>query len=134
MVKYFREEIKVTLTQLPNVDIHRTTYPSNNFDIVAADQVLEHVYFPHLVIMEIRRILKPGGIAIITTCGFNPVHGSGPFYDYWRFMTDGLKTLSLPFSEVLQCGSWGTSKVIEIRARVSIPVIRNLNPFLKNKL
>lgn len=36
-------------------------------DVVVATAVLEHVNEPGLMVREIKRILKPGGIAIITT-------------------------------------------------------------------
>ncbi len=93
------------------VDLHHIPYASESFDVVAADQVLEHVIFPQLMMLEIHRVLKPGGIAIFTTIAYNPLHEGRKWHDYWRFMVDGLLTLSLPFKNVPLCGSWGNQSI-----------------------
>ncbi len=98
------------------VDLHHIPYASESFDVVAADQVLEHVIFPQQVMLEIHRVLKPGGIAILTTIAYNPLHEGGKWHDYWRFMVDGMLTLSLPFKNVPLCGSWGNANAISSRA------------------
>lgn len=40
-------------------------YPDNSFDRVVAVHVLEHIYQPHLVIKELSRVLKRGGVLSI---------------------------------------------------------------------
>lgn len=40
-------------------------YPDNTFDRLVATHVLEHIYKPHLVLKEWRRVLKPGGVISI---------------------------------------------------------------------
>lgn len=42
-------------------------YRSNFFDVVHANQVIEHMYDSDMFLSEIYRILKPGGYAIIST-------------------------------------------------------------------
>lgn len=108
-LKPFNKSINVTKTIHPVVDIHKTHFSSNQFDIVCADQVLEHVLYPPLAMLELKRILKPKGIAILTTVAYNPVHESKQFHDLWRFMVKGLLVLSVPFDGGIKvCGSWGT--------------------------
>lgn len=117
ILKQFPDKFNITKTSYPAVDIHRTDFPSESFDIVAADQVFEHIIFPHLAMLEIHRLLVPGGIAIITSCAYNPHHEAGGFHDNWRFMVDGMKMLSMPFAGGIKiCGSWGTVRAISIRA------------------
>lgn len=46
-------------------DAHNIPYKSNTFDVVISTEVLEHVDDPRLVLLEIKRVLKDDGIAII---------------------------------------------------------------------
>lgn len=64
---------------------------SNFFDLVIAQEVLEHVSSPHLAVREIHRVLKPNGIAYIQLpfiIGYHPCPR-----DYWRFTHEGLTEL-----------------------------------------
>ncbi|MBN2257518.1 MAG: class I SAM-dependent methyltransferase [Anaerolineaceae bacterium] len=59
--------------------------PNDEFDIVTAFDVIEHHPYPHLLLAEVHRILKPGGILCITT------HDAGSFFArlygrHWRYM------------------------------------------------
>lgn len=81
-------------------------FPDSSFDFVVSDQVLEHVEGqPQKAVEESRRVLRPGGIAVHTTCFINPVHAVPS--DFWRFTPDGLKLLCGRFSRILECGGWG---------------------------
>ena len=40
-------------------------FPDNLFDVVASIAVVEHIFDPYHVIMEIHRVLKPGGVFVI---------------------------------------------------------------------
>ena len=42
-------------------------YPDNKFDVVHANQVIEHLADLDLFVSEVKRILKPGGYCIIST-------------------------------------------------------------------
>jgi 2-polyprenyl-3-methyl-5-hydroxy-6-metoxy-1,4-benzoquinol methylase len=42
------------------------SFPDNSFDLLTSVEVLEHVGQPALMIQEVGRVLKPGGMAIIT--------------------------------------------------------------------
>ncbi len=45
----------------------KAPFPDNSFDRIIAREVIEHVMDPALMLKEVSRILKPGGIAVITT-------------------------------------------------------------------
>lgn len=87
-------------------DLHQ--FEDESFDYVISDQVFEHIEgVPHDAMAETMRVLKPGGIAIHTTCFFNEVHGAP--YDFWRFTPLGLHNLCerAGFSEVINAEGWG---------------------------
>jgi len=99
------KKCEITAPPYPNVDIHGMPYEDNTFDYVIADQVLEHVRKPWVGVEEIRRVLKSGGLAILTSALIFYVHGV-PF-DYWRFTPDGLKVLCENFSYIYECNGTG---------------------------
>lgn len=46
-------------------DAHKMPFADKTFDVIVCTEVLEHVLKPEQVLQEIRRVLKPDGIAII---------------------------------------------------------------------
>jgi SAM-dependent methyltransferase len=96
---------KIRATDYPEVDIHSMPYKDATYDYVFADQVLEHVKKPWIAIQEIRRVLKPGGLTVLTTCLLNAVHGVP--YDYWRYTPDGLRVLCEDFHEIHEAAGQG---------------------------
>jgi SAM-dependent methyltransferase len=47
--------------------LEEAAYPDNHFDVVTAVEVIEHVPEPRLLLQEIARILRPGGLFWATT-------------------------------------------------------------------
>ncbi|MCG5497538.1 class I SAM-dependent methyltransferase [Ectothiorhodospira variabilis] len=113
------EDLSV-LTGLQPSEIVTADYPEHNllsldfdessFDFVLTDQVLEHVEGnPQQAIDECYRVLRPGGIAIHTTCFINPIH-YGP-KDLWRFSPDALLLLHSNWQQIIDVGGWGNCDV-----------------------
>ncbi len=50
---------------LVHADCHKIPFPPESFDLVICTEVLEHVLDPKKVVEEIKRVLKPDGIAVI---------------------------------------------------------------------
>jgi len=63
--------------------------PDNHADFLFSSMVLEHVYEPAIYLDECYRMLKPGGIALVSTLG-NWIYHATPD-DYWRWMAPGLR-------------------------------------------
>lgn len=68
-------------------------------DTYFSSQVMEHVPKPQKMVDEAYRVLRPGGICIITTHMANPLHGEP--HDYFRFTKYGLRELFKDF-EILK--------------------------------
>jgi ubiquinone/menaquinone biosynthesis C-methylase UbiE len=47
-------------------DLERLPFPDTSFDTIICSEVLEHMEVPSVLIREIERLLKPGGLACIT--------------------------------------------------------------------
>jgi SAM-dependent methyltransferase len=58
-------------------------------DLVLCTQVLEHVEDPSRAVSEMARVLKPGGICLLTTHGTWFYHPDPE--DYWRWTPAGLR-------------------------------------------
>ena len=79
-------------------DIHEREWEGDYFDTVVAIEVLEHLRDPARAISQIRRVLKVGGVAILSTrflCRYHPDPE-----DHYRFSWDSLRYLCREFTEV----------------------------------
>jgi SAM-dependent methyltransferase len=101
----------------PNVDI---VLPSSHdwgnllttasFDVVVSVSTLEHTLRPWLVVKEISRILKPGGLVCLTAPYAWPFH-QHPI-DCWRIYPDAMKTimedadLDVIETRMVSAGTW----------------------------
>ena len=72
-------------------DLRRLPIADDCFDIVLCTQVLEHVPEPELVLGEAHRILRTGGLAVVTV-PFLAAEHEVP-HDYFRFTTFGITEL-----------------------------------------
>lgn len=64
----------------------------NSYDVVISGQLFEHLEFFWITMLEIKRILKPGGYVCIIAPSGGPKHGSG--FDCYRFYEDGMAALA----------------------------------------
>lgn len=72
--------------------------PSSIFDIIVCTEVLEHTLNPFLAITEIYRLLKTGGVLLMSTPFDFRIHG--PLPDCWRFTEHGIKVLLNDFKTI----------------------------------
>ncbi|MDZ4716416.1 MAG: class I SAM-dependent methyltransferase [Cytophagales bacterium] len=70
--KYITADLESPLAKV-KMDIHRMPFGDNSFDAVLCNHVLEHVENDIQALSEIRRVLKPGGWAILQVPFFSPV-------------------------------------------------------------
>jgi len=104
----FKPDSKVNEPCDLNGDLTQLPVKTEALDCLICLEVLEHVNNPITAAAEIYRVLRPGGILILTTPFLSPYHGRGGlgsfahdnYPDFWRFTHQGLMQLFSSFSQV----------------------------------
>ncbi|SRR3990172_3231812 len=73
-------------------------WESDYFDTVVATEILQYVREPQHLVNEIHRVLKPGGVCILSTRFIQPYTPNPK--DYYRFSHDALQYLLRNFRKV----------------------------------
>ncbi len=64
-------------------DLPQCQLPANSFDAITMSQTIEHLYDPAATLHECLRILKPGGLLVMTTPNVDSL-GANEFGAFWR--------------------------------------------------
>ena len=69
--------------------------PSDNFDCIICTQTLHFIYEVETVVRTLHRILKPGGVLLVTTPGISQIsrYDMDRWGDYWRFTSASIRRL-----------------------------------------
>jgi len=120
----------------PGVDLvlnlHDIDLPDNTAGTLLCFDTLEHVEYPWKAIEEIHRILRPGGVAIISSLMNFPIHNYP--HDYWRFTPEGFKSLLKIFNRsIVTCTGEDNFPitVLGIAFKGEVPNIKLLEKELK---
>ncbi len=62
-----------------------------SFDVVVSGQAFEHIEFPWVTILEVARVLRPGGLVCIVVPSSGMEHRFP--VDCWRYYPDGIRAL-----------------------------------------
>lgn len=102
-------------------DIHRLSEPDNHFDFVVCCEVLEHVDDPLQALSELQRVLRPGGLAILSV----------PREPVWRAANMArLKYLGSLGNTPGHLNHWGKSAFVSmIESRFSVQEVRSPFPW-----
>lgn len=65
--EYVKADLFPSAPDVQKVDMLEMEFPAESFDVVIANHVLEHVADDARALSEIRRVLRPGGLAILQT-------------------------------------------------------------------
>jgi ubiquinone/menaquinone biosynthesis C-methylase UbiE len=99
----------------PEQSVDKLAFEAGTFSAVVSDQVFEHIKCtPTEAVDEVHRVLRPGGLAIHTTCFLTPYHGSNDIFDldngdFWRFTRSGLARLHKDYSQIIAADGWGNA-------------------------
>ena len=98
----------------------RLPFADASFDLVYSSQVIEHVPTPWLFMQEISRVLRPGGIVVLTAPAWWPLHEEP--YDFFRFTRYGLESLAhvagLKNIRVTHDGGWSAQMALSCTVRL----------------
>lgn len=87
-------------------DVLDLSFEDGSFDTVISTQVLEHVERPWIMVREIQRVLKKGGICVLTAPFLVPYHADPN--DYFRYTTKGMESLFKNENfEIIECDGYG---------------------------
>jgi SAM-dependent methyltransferase len=90
------EYVKLDIAPGPNVDVVGTAeaipFPDSSFDSILCTEALNDVLEPTKAFAEFNRVLKPGGIIMISVPCMARVHESPT--DYWRYTRNSLRKLA----------------------------------------
>ena len=77
-------------------DVHQLSFASDTLGTVLMLETLEHVRNPLQAMAEVYRVLRPGGLVVISSVMDYPVHEHPA--DYWRFPPQGFDLLLEAFA------------------------------------
>lgn len=96
-----KEYVGCDMREGPGVDkvlnLHHLDLEPESAGAVLMLDTLEHVEFPRKAMEETYRVLRPGGICLISSVMNFPIHEYP--HDFWRFTPQGFKSLLAPFPE-----------------------------------
>lgn len=101
---YFKNRIGFDVKVGKGVDVvgdaHNLPFENEKFDVVLCTEVLEHLHSPHIAASEMKRVLKMGGLLILSTRFIFPIHDAPD--DFYRYTKYGLKYLFKDGWEILE--------------------------------
>lgn len=116
-------------------DAHSLPFLDESVDIVWLCAVLEHIQNPFEVMDEVYRVLKPGGLVLITVPFIQYLHASP--HDYFRYTKYGIRSICNKFTEIESGASYTSTmgtllQLISIVPHVYInnKIIKNLSSFI----
>jgi SAM-dependent methyltransferase len=97
LFKNSTEYVKMDIFEDPNVDVvgfaENIPFPDGSFDSIVCTETLNDVFEPTKAFAEFNRVLKKGGIALISATNIARTNDSPT--EFWRFTRNGLEQLAI---------------------------------------
>lgn len=86
------------------------THGDSSWDAIVCTEVLEHCADPFHAVANMRALLKPGGLLLVTSPFMWPDHRTDDYPDYFRFTEQGWQLLLSDFEDVKVTSARWTSE------------------------
>lgn len=83
-------------------DLRALTFAEGEVGTALCLDTLEHCVDPLTACRELHRVVRDGGLCVVSSVMFFPIHGYP--HDYWRFTPEGLRALLEPFDDIWVTG------------------------------
>ncbi|GEJ59258.1 class I SAM-dependent methyltransferase [Anaeromyxobacter diazotrophicus] len=95
-------------------------FPAESFDAAFAVSVFEHLAMPWKVVLELNRVLKPGGLVCVFTHPTYPPHDRP--WDFWRYAPEAFEVLfGAPTGfELLECAEGLPCSVVPLASEPAL--------------
>lgn len=115
----------------PEYDVCEKPLATENFDLVIAEQVFEHLLYPYRAVKNVYAMLRPGGYFLISTPFLLKIHNFP--VDCSRWTPHGMKYFlseaGFPL-EAVQVGSWGNRSAVRARLNPASTHFPYYNPLI----
>jgi SAM-dependent methyltransferase len=109
----FRPELRGRLTC---ADCLMLPLRTASVDVVVCTEVLEHLPDPRAAAQEIARVVRPGGVVLMTTPFLHGLHEVP--HDYYRFTKFGLEAIFSPYFAITSIESRGGSVALLVQGLI----------------
>lgn len=119
--EYARREFGLDIEVKPFEELR---FAENHFDVVTLWQVLEHVPYPLMVLKEVNRILKPGGLLVVSTPNVEGIPAKilrKRWWDIKRLHINQFTTKTL--MDILQNSDFKNISSVSYRGFVSLSIL-----------
>ena len=84
------------------------TLPEGTYDAFVLTQTLQYVFDPLVAVQSVHRVLRPGGVALISVPSVSRIAASaGVDGEFWRFTTASCKRLFAPLFDEVEVKAYG---------------------------
>jgi SAM-dependent methyltransferase len=118
----------------PEYDVCEKPLAEGLWDLIIAEQVLEHVLQPQMAVKHVWHMLRPGGWFIVNTPFLMKVHNAP--YDCSRWTETGLAQILCHSGfniEFIQTGSWGNKACLTLQRGLKNPSKQQWKTVLNNE-
>jgi 2-polyprenyl-3-methyl-5-hydroxy-6-metoxy-1,4-benzoquinol methylase len=120
-VAYARDEFGLDVEDKPFEEVRLA---ESHFDVVTLWQVLEHVPYPLMMLKEVNRILKPGGLVVVSTPNIEGIPSKILGRNWWdikRLHINQFATKTL--AHVLRNAGFRSISLVSFRGFVSLSIL-----------